>query len=204
MKKLHKILIVVAVALTAAIAGTVVMSDTVGESNAAVQAVEEAGKPVAEARVVDATTGRSSRVESVAIDVNRADFTKEEIMALCVYPRSLDSAMESQSQVADAGLSLPDFTREELEAMYPGYLEWFTASQAQAIDSSSHLPGFTKGEIIALYVYPRSLDSVMESQSRVVDAGLRLPDFTKEELEAMYPGYIEWFTAKQAQTNNYE
>jgi len=151
MKKLHKILIVVAVALAGAIAGTMVMSDTVGESNVAVQAVEEVGKPVAETRVVDVTTGQSNSVESVAIDVDRADFTKEEIMALYVYPRSLDSVMESQSQVVDAGLRLPNFTKEELEAMYPGYIEWFTAKQAQSVDAGLSLPDFTKEELEAMY-----------------------------------------------------
>ena len=99
MKKLHKILIVVAVALAGVIAGTVVMSDTASEPNVAVQAVEEVGKPVSEARVVDETTSQSTTVESVAIDVN-----------------------------------LPDFTKEELEAMYPGYIEWLTAKQSQTID----------------------------------------------------------------------
>ena len=63
----------------------------------------------------------------------------------------------------------------------------------------SSLSGFPNEEIIALYLYPISIDSVKESQTQALDAGPSLPDFTKEELEAMYPGYLEWFTASQAQ-----
>jgi len=81
MKKLHKILIVVAVALAGAIAGTVVMSDMVGESNVVVQAVGEDGKPMVETQVVDETTSQSNNVESVDININLPEFTKEEMEA---------------------------------------------------------------------------------------------------------------------------
>jgi hypothetical protein len=133
MKKSHKILIVVAVAIAGAIAGTVIMYDKAGESNVAVQAVREVDKPVAETRVVDEATSSSNNVESVAIDINRADFTKEELEAM--YPGYIEWLTASQAQTIDTSPRLPNFTKEELEAMYPGYLEWFTAKQAQTDNS---------------------------------------------------------------------
>ena len=162
MKKLHKILIVVAVVLAGAIAGTVVMSDTVGESNVAVQAVGEVGKPVAETRVVDETTGQSNSVESVDIDIN-----------------------------------LPDFTKEELEAMYPGYLEWFTAKHSQALANRLGLPDFTREELEAMY--PGYLEWFMEkhSQSETPDTVVNLNGLTFEEIMAMYPGYLEFLRTLQ-------
>jgi hypothetical protein len=166
MKKLHKILIVVAVALVGAIAGTVVMSDTVGESNVAVQAVGEVDKPVAETRVVDGTARQSNSVESVDVVVN-----------------------------------LPDFTKEEMEAMYPGYLEWFTAKHTQALNNRLGLPDFTTEELVAMYPAPGFIEWLTESQSQTIDAGPRLPEFTTEELVAMYPapGFLEWLTESQVQ-----
>ena len=166
MKKSHKILIVVGIALVGAIAGTVVMSDTVGESNVAVQAVGEVGKAVAENRVVDETIRKSNSIGSADIDVN-----------------------------------LPDFTKEELEAMYPGYLEWFTAKHSQALNNRLGLPDFTKEELAAMYPAPGFLEWLTESQSQTIDVSLRLPEFTKEELAAMYPapGFLEWWEESQIQ-----
>jgi hypothetical protein len=166
MKKLHKILIVVAVALAGAIAGTVVMTDTVGESNVAVQAVRELDKPVAENRVVDDTASQSNSIESVDVDID---------------------------------VNLPDFTKEELEAMYPGYLEWFTAKHSQALDNRLGLPDFTKEELVAMYPAPGFLEWFTAKQAQSIDASPRLPEFTKEELEAMYPGYLEWWEESQVQ-----
>ena len=124
MKKLHKVLIVVVVAVAAIITGTTVMSVAGSE-------------PAVEFQVVDENIAEMIKLELVAIDLNLPVFTNEELAAMYPAPGLLEWLTASQAHTIDISPRLPVFTNEELAAMYPapGLLEWLTASQAQADDS---------------------------------------------------------------------
>ena len=141
MKKIHKVLIVVAVALAGAIAGTVFV---VG---------------AAEAPMVSQTVDYGTEevmgiypgyVESLKAPQTQATgITTEEVMG--IYPGYVDSLKASQTRA-------PGISTADIMGIYPGYVDSLKASQTRApVTSTADVMGIYRG-------YPESLEEY-QSQS---------------------------------------